>query len=222
MFDKLKKSLSPLKGGISVDQLKSAASGMVSAASGMASAVADKGSDLKELSLLKLKKTVGEVVASMNLIRSVGFNPKGISVKLGLNPTVSIKVEVMNQDSLQDIENIISQTPSNAIKVLLRALGSMKQAHAVLSSIPGLNASEFDVTVGLSPSVGLSYKLSDVSPDVAALALAEVSDALANVESELPATDSDEGQEIAPPPALEGGAGGESTDPQAKTADGSH
>lgn len=176
MFEKLKNSVSSLQKNIDVDKFKNAASSVTSK-------IAEKSSDLKDLGVIKLKQTVSEVVASVSLIRAVGFKPKGISIKLGLSPTVSLKVEYMREETSEALEAVIGRATSDVIKVLLKTLGSIKVVHSAMDSIPGLDASEFDVTLGISPSVGMTYRISEVPIEIAALALADANAALLSLET---------------------------------------
>lgn len=176
MFEKLRNSVSSLQKNMDVEKLKGAASNVTSK-------IAEKSADIKDIGVIKLKQTVSEVVASVSLIRAVGFKPKGISIKLGLSPTVSLKVEYMRDETPEALESVIARTTSEMIKVLLKTLGSIKVVHSALDSIPGLDASEFDVTLGLSPSIGMTYKISPVPSEVAALALADANEALLSLEA---------------------------------------
>ena len=98
-------------------------------------------------------------MASATVIRRSGYNPKSINLKLGISPTVTIKVEYIQSSSNEEIDVVLNDAPNETVKLFLKTLKMLSGAQQSLNSIQGIQASDFDVTLGISPSVGLSYKV---------------------------------------------------------------
>lgn len=129
------------------------------AASGIAEKVSTASSDLKDVGVDKIKQSISDLLSGVEVIRRSGYNPKGINLKLGISPTVTIKVEYIASNSNEDIEIVLNDSPNETVSLFLKALKMIGSTQGALNSIEGIQASDFDVTLGISPSVGLSYKI---------------------------------------------------------------
>ena len=121
--------------------------------------MASAAGDLKDSGVEKLKDSIAELVAGISVIRRSGYNPKGISLKLGLSPSVGVKVEYINSPSNEEIDVVLQDAPNETVKLFLKTLKTVGAAQASMSTIQGLEANDFEVSLGLSPSVGLNFRI---------------------------------------------------------------
>ncbi len=129
------------------------------AASGLTDKVVSASADLKDSGVEKIKDSISELLAGVTVIRRSGYNPKNINLKLGISPTVTIKVEYIQNSANEEIEAVLNDAPNETVKLFLKALKMLSAAQQTLNSVQGIQGTDFDVTLGISPSVGLSYKV---------------------------------------------------------------
>lgn len=114
--------------------------------------------DFKEAGSNKVKEVIDSINESMALITSSGYEFKGISVALGLSPSIGLSFHYLRDISEDDKTSIIKQAEDKKlIKLILKLLfkagdfyKSIKLGDYVLDAV--------NMSLGLSPGMSVTFK----------------------------------------------------------------
>lgn len=114
--------------------------------------------DFKEASSNKIKETLDGINESIGIIKSAGYEFKGMGVALGLSPSITLSFHYLNSVTEEEKASIMKQVEDKkTVKMILRLLFKAGDFYSSINL--GEHALDaVNLSLGLSPGISLTFK----------------------------------------------------------------
>lgn len=114
--------------------------------------------DFKEAGSNKVKETLDSINDSIGIIKSAGYEFKGLGVSLGLSPSITLSFHYLNSISDDEKNDIFKQVEDKkTVKMILRLLFKAGDFYTSIN-LGEQSLDAVNISLGLSPGISLTFK----------------------------------------------------------------
>jgi hypothetical protein len=126
--------------------------------------LAEQASEMSDLGVTKLNETLGELNASLPILREAGYVIDGVTIKLGIPPKIVANFSGGSEVSGERIEALLAEHADRTLTTLL--VKSVYHATKLQSlvNVKGLRPTGVSVEIGLVPSVAVKFGRASSGP----------------------------------------------------------
>jgi len=128
--------------------------------------LAEQASEMSDLGVTKLNETLGELNASLPILREAGYVIEGVTIKLGMPPKIVANFSGGSAVSGERIEALLGEHADRKLTTLL--VKSVYHATKLQSlvNVKGLRPTGVSVEIGLVPSVAVKFGRAPSGPRI--------------------------------------------------------